>query len=275
MRNKILKTILSVMTTVLTVGMTLSALPVQANADEGVYDVFVAIGANDDWSMCYAGEDLANSEAEINSAITVKSGKLVEGGTVSVSVEFAEPVNYVWYVAPVILATDIEEADFTVELFVDGNPVDIEKPEETWWYEQTGQFDENSAVRLYGGYNEFASEASWVEEDVLNGASKIEYVITANNIRVVGEPEETSIEIVSDSETETGSVSEDGNVVSENIANDSTPVDDTGTAPDSGYYDGTLVAVGVVGTVAVASVATVLILKNKKEKNNKNKKKRK
>jgi hypothetical protein len=114
-----------------------------------------------------------------------------------------------------------------------------------------------------------------VEEDVLTGASKIEYVITANNIRIVGEPEETSIEIVSDSEAGTDSVSEDGNIVSENIADESAPADDAGTEPGSGYYDGTLVAVGVVGTVAVASVATVLILKNKKEKNNKNKKKRK
>ena len=277
MRKNILKTTIAALTILFTVGMTIGSLPLMTNADDsGVYDVFVAIGADDDWSVCYAGEDLADSETVTNSAITSKSGKLVEGGTVSVSVTFTEPVNYVWYVTPVVLASDIEEADFTVELYVDGNPVELGNPDgKNWWYEQTGPFDEDTAVRLYGGYNEFASEACWVEEDVLTGASKIEYVITANNIRVVGEPEETSIEIVSDSEAGTDSVSEDGNIVSENIADESAPADNAGTEPGSGYYDGTLVAVGVVGTVAVASVATVLILKNKKEKNNKNKKKRK
>ena len=272
MGKNILKTTIAALTIIFTVGMTIGSLPLMTNADDsGVYDVFVAVGAGDDWSLCYAGEDLADNETVTNSAITSKSGKLIEGGTVSVSVTFAEPVNYVWYVTPVVLATDIEEADFTVELYVDGNPVELGNPDgKNWWYEQTGPFDEDTAVRLCGGYNEFASEACWVEEDTLIGASKIEYVITANNIRSAGESQDTGTERISVYESQ---------VSADTVSADSNPVDETGkapqyneaSAPGSNYYDGTGVAVGVVGTVAVVSAATVVILKNKKGSNKKKK----
>jgi len=273
MKKKLMKAASLLLASVLALGSVFMYTPVSAKADEveGEFDVFVAVGANEDWSMCYAGEDLADSETVTNSAITSKSGKLVEGGTVSVSVTFAEPVNYVWYVTPVVLASDIEEADFTVELYVDGNPVELGNPDgKNWWYEQTGLFDEDTAVRLCGGYNEFASEACWVEEDVLSGASKIEYVITANNIRFAGEPEDTGTEGISVSESR---------AVADTVSADSNPVDETGEAPQyneasasgGNYYDGTGVAVGVVGTVVVVSTATVLVLKNKKDNNKKKK----
>lgn len=171
------------------------AMPMQVSAAEEsteTYDVFLAIGADaaesNDWGYGYAGPG-----SDVTGDIKATDAKIAVGETATVSLEFASPVVYTWYLAPVIAATNVVEADFDVKVLIDGKDVtdtiNFAADEKNWWAEDTGAFtaaNGNQAIRLAGGYNEWGTK--YMAESPA-GFTKIEYVITANSI-MVGAPEE-------------------------------------------------------------------------------------
>ena len=200
MKNKLIKTLAVLLLTGVFATSVSAINPVTVNADESdsSYTVFIAVGANEDWSMCYAGENYADSTVETNPGITVTPGTIKAGETATVSLSFETPVNYIWYMTPVIIGSDITEADFSVTLYINGVETAIDSEgKDNWWYESTGPFDDMSTVRIYGGYNEFDDDHKYAAPESLTNVSEIKYVITANSINgVTGSAPATQIEVV-------------------------------------------------------------------------------
>ena len=148
---------------------------------EGEAPVFVAIGADKeagDWGYQYYG-----AGAETNAGdVTGVDGTISVGGTTTVSVEFPTASVYTWFVAPCVIAEGVVEADFTVQVFVDGTEVTPDfAAGDAWWYEGTAAYDETQCIRLAGGYNEWGTK--YIAESPAN-FSKIEFVITCNSMKV-------------------------------------------------------------------------------------------
>ncbi len=157
------------------------------------YDVFLAIGADaaesGDWGYGYYGPDCANNAGDV----VATNATITSGGTATVALEFPSPVVYTWFVAPVICASDVAEADFSVQVLIDGNDVtdtiDMTAGD-NWWVEDTGDYsgaNGNAPIRVAGGFNEWGTR--YMAESPA-GFSKIEFVITANSIMVGGVVEE-------------------------------------------------------------------------------------
>ncbi len=150
------------------------------------YDVFVAFGgdaaADNDWGYQYYGEG-----SDVTGAITATNGTITSGGTTTVSLEFAEPVLHTWFMAPVVTASGVVEADFDVQVLIDGkditDTVNFAADDKAFWAEGTGAYTEEQCIRLAGGYNEWATK--YIAESPA-GFTKVEYVITANSIKVGG-----------------------------------------------------------------------------------------
>ncbi len=150
------------------------------------YDVFLAIGADaaesGDWGYGYYGPDGDNAGDVVATNATITSG-----GTATVSLEFPSPVVYTWFVRPVICATDVAEADFSVQVLIDGEDVTDSidfAAGDNWWMEDTGNYSTangNQPVCVAGGYNEWGTK--YMAESPA-GFSKIEFVITANSMMV-------------------------------------------------------------------------------------------
>lgn len=145
------------------------------------YRAFLAFGgdkaAENDWGFAYDGGDAAEG-------ITATEATIKSGETATVSLEFAEPVFYTWYCAPVIVAEGVGAADFSVKCFIDDVETELDMTAgDNWWYEATGAFDETQAVRVAGGYNEWG--AKYIPESP-KGFKKIAFEITANSIQVGG-----------------------------------------------------------------------------------------
>lgn len=160
---------------------------VNAVASDEEYDMFLAFGGDaaeeNDWALGYAGGDASEG-------MTVTDAKIKAGETATVSIEFAEPVVNAWYFAPVIVASGVVEADFTVEAAIDGNPVELDMTAgDNWWYEATGDYDDTQTLRVAGGFNEWG--AQYMAEP--SGFTKIEFTVTANKI-MVGEAVEAEPE---------------------------------------------------------------------------------
>jgi hypothetical protein len=142
------------------------------------YKVFVAFGGDlegeDSWGLQYYGGDITGD-------ITPTDGELAVGETVTVGLEFAEPVETTYFVAPVLVGENIVDADFDVKVLVDGEEVDADLTAgDNWWYEGTGDYDDTQAVRIAGGYNEWGDQ--YIEKP--SGFTKIEFEITANSIQI-------------------------------------------------------------------------------------------
>jgi len=156
------------------------------------YEVFLAIGADaaesGDWVYVYYGPDCANNAGDV----VATNATITSGGTATVALEFPSPVVYTWFVAPVICATDITAADFSVQVLIDGTDVtdtiDMAAGD-NWWVEDTGDYSNangNAPIRVAGGFNEWGTR--YMAESPV-GFSKIEFVITANSIMVGGAAE--------------------------------------------------------------------------------------
>ncbi len=149
------------------------------------YDVFIAYGGDvvsGDWGYQYYGEG-----SDVVGAVTATNGTITSGGTTTVSLEFAEPVAYTWFMAPVITASGVTEADFDVKVLIDGkditDTINFAADDKEFWAEGTGAYTEEQCIRLAGGYNEWATR--YIAESPV-GFTKVEYVITANSIKVGG-----------------------------------------------------------------------------------------
>ncbi len=153
-----------------------------AFAAEDGYDVFIAFGgdvaAENDWGFQYYGDGAASNAGEI----TATNGVLKVGETTTISLEFASPVFNTWFFAPTMIAEGVSAIDFDITVAFDGTPVDIDMAADaegkTWWYEGTGDYTGDQAVRLAGGWNEWATQ--YIAEQA--GFTKIEYTITLNSI---------------------------------------------------------------------------------------------
>ena len=177
--KKVLK---KLMVSLLSAAMLLGTVSVPAKAaEEDAYDLFIAFGgdkaAENDWGLAYDGGDAAEG-------ITATEATIKSGETATVSLEFAEPVFYTWYCAPVIVAEGVGAADFSVKCFIDDAETELDMTAgDNWWYEATGAFDETQTVRVAGGYNEWG--AKYIPESP-KGFKKIAFEITANSIQVGG-----------------------------------------------------------------------------------------
>ena len=163
-----------------------------ASAEGGDYPLFIAFGGDaaesGDWGYGYYGPDCANNAGDV----VATNATITSGGTATVALEFPSPVVYTWFVAPVICATDITAADFSVQVLIDGTDVtdtiDMAAGD-NWWVEDTGDYSNangNAPIRVAGGFNEWGTR--YMAESPV-GFSKIEFVITANSIMVGGAAE--------------------------------------------------------------------------------------
>ncbi|MBE5875938.1 MAG: hypothetical protein E7290_03505 [Lachnospiraceae bacterium] len=176
------KTMKRIFASMLAFAMMLCAVPTMSvAAEEKAYDVFIAFGGDvesGDWGYQYYGDGAASNAGDI----TATNATIKEGETAKVSLEFASPVAYTWFTAPVV-AGNFSEADFSVKVLIDGkdvtDTVNFAADDKNWWAEATGDYAEDQCVRLAGGYNEWATK--YIAESPA-GFTKLEFEITANKL---------------------------------------------------------------------------------------------
>ena len=172
---------------VMVFAMTAAAAPAkEVKADEEKYEMFLAVGAAQDWSMCYA------NEADYAGGIQSTKANIGVGETATISLVMPNEVDYTWYLAPVLVAEGVEKLDYTINsIMLDGaeilGDVNLNAREAgNWWYEGTGPYTDKQAIRLAGGYNEWGdkfmatSPVGWTE---------VSYTITLNSIEFAPEYE--------------------------------------------------------------------------------------
>ena len=129
------------------------------------------------------------NEENTESIIAVNAVASV-GDTVTVSLEFAEPLTRIYSIAPVIASIDdktvFAEVKADVSLKVDGNdiPIDTETlaPEKFAWMYPAGNFV--NAWNLYGGCDLFQNGNVPVAN--FKGATKVEYTISIESVKELG-----------------------------------------------------------------------------------------
>ncbi len=185
--------------------MMLSALfvnPVSVKADdEAGYTMFLAFGGESEagagtWDMCWAN-DTGYAGELVPTVATV-----TEGTTATIGITFPTAVYHTYYMAPAILASGVEELEYTIEsVKLDGvdvlGDIDLTVGDKEWWYEATGEFSDTEAIRLKGGYNDWAAQA-FAESPA--GFTTIEYTITINKL-VVGDGTAAKGEAVASTES--------------------------------------------------------------------------
>lgn len=165
--------------------MMFSTLSLTAAAEEEEYLMFLAYGGEsqaDAWNLCWANEEGNES------GITATTAMAKVGDTVTIGVTLPEAATKTWYVAPVIIAEGVSDVSYTIDkVTMDGNDItdtiDLTLGEKEWWYEGTGNYTETQAVRLKGGYNEWADK--YIAESPV-GFTTMEYTITLNSITLGG-----------------------------------------------------------------------------------------
>lgn len=172
---------------VLVFAMTAVAAPTaEAKADEEKYEMFLAIGAAEDWSMCY------DNAPDYAGDIQATNAKIGVGETATISLVMPREVDKTWYLAPVLLAEGVQNLDYTISsITLDGaeilETVNLNAREAgNWWYENTGVYTDKQAIRLAGGYNEWGDK--FMAEGP-TGWTEISYTITLNSIEFAPEYE--------------------------------------------------------------------------------------
>lgn len=181
MKKKFKKFLATAFASVLALTTFGAAVPTIVNAAEEsteTYKVFVAFGgdaeAENDWGYQYYG-------GEVTGDLTPTDGEIKVGDTVKVGLEFANPVVNPWFFAPVVVAESVVSADFDVKVYIDGEEVTADlSAGDNWWYEETGDYGKDQAIRVAGGFNEWGTH--YIDEP--SGFTKLEYEITANSIQV-------------------------------------------------------------------------------------------
>lgn len=133
-----------------------------ADPSEGVlsteeYPAFIGIGANEDWSVGYAGPSSTPS-----GIASVTDGVLKSGETTTISLTLENPTDHTWWVAPCMLidnpATLAANTTFEVKTLIDGKEVATDLTVgKNFWAEGTGDYADN-CVRIAGGYNEWGDK---------------------------------------------------------------------------------------------------------------------
>lgn len=161
--------------------MMFSTLSLTAAAEGEEYLMFLAYGGEyteNAWDMCWANEEGNASGIEATTA-TFKAGD-----TVTIGLKMPQTVFKTWYVAPTIVAEGVTDLAYTIDsVTIDGKDVtdtlDLTVGDSEWWYEATGNYTDTQAIRLKGGYNEWAPQAM-AESPV--GFTEITYTITVSSI---------------------------------------------------------------------------------------------
>lgn len=182
------KTMKKFFASLLAFAMMFSTLSLTAAADEGEYLMFLAYGGEsqaDAWNLCWANEE------DNESGITATTAMAKAGDTVTIGITLPEAATKTWYMAPVIIAEGVSDVSYTIDkVTVDGNDItdtlDLTIGEKEFWYEGTGTYTDTQAVRLKGGYNEWADK--YIPESPA-GFTTIEYTITLNSVTLGGSSE--------------------------------------------------------------------------------------
>ncbi len=264
---------------------------------DNVGDEFIL--SNVTWAFNYGEEEVIGSWNTFNSALadyktTDEDGNEVDNAAHSVdvgpenavvyldrefeiSVDFAQELAKIWYLAPTIVFNEAPEGDlndlYEVSVRCEINDaeyeVDAAKPEEpnvdkegnpvTIWNEGTGPYSSDIAGRTYGGCNEWAAKATYIGESAfgtdfvanndgtytggegpVNGVERVKYFIT------ISEKEQPVDESTPDSSTA-----------------DSTPESTTESTPEGGTNPGTGTA--ALATVGVALAAAAFVVSKKRK----------
>lgn len=155
--KKALKRVLSLSLAMLLMIGALVAVPTEAKADEEGYDIFLAYGGDaaesNDWGFQYYGDGCADNKGEVTELDYTLNSVKVDG----------------------------KEIKDTIDLTL--------RAEGPWWYEDTGAYEDSTALRLAGGYNEWAEK--YIAESP-KGCKEIVYSITLNSLTIGGEKVEAS-----------------------------------------------------------------------------------
>lgn len=157
--------------------MMFSTLSLTAAAEGEEYLMFLAYGGESSdgaWDLCF------DSNADI--VQTTANAKV--GDTVTIGVTLPTAATYTWYMAPVIVAENVSDLTYTIDkVTMDGNDItdtiDLTIGEKEWWYEGTGTYTDTQAIRLKGGYNEWADK--YIAESPKDFTT-IEYTITLTGL---------------------------------------------------------------------------------------------
>lgn len=153
---------------------------------EGPFDMFLAYGGNEDWSLGYTGVD--------NDLIKGTTAQAKPGDTVTIGVNIEGGSNKTWYAAPcLIVPGHAEEAIVDFELIsikVDGKEVTADLSlGDKYWAETTGDFDKTDCVRLAGGCNEWGTNYITQPADF----KTYEYTIKLNSVTIPGKEVQTMV----------------------------------------------------------------------------------
>lgn len=168
---------------VLAFAMMFSTLTFTSAAAEDEYQMFLAIGADakadDDWGYLYYGNGASSNAGDV----TATDATAKVGDTVTIGVSFPTEVIYTWFMAPVLVAENVGNVDYTIDsVKIDGEDVTDKidfSAGKAFWYEGTGDYSETQAVRLAGGYNEWGDK--YMAESP-KGFKEITYTITLNAV---------------------------------------------------------------------------------------------
>lgn len=153
---------------------------------EGPFDMFLAYGGNEDWSLGYTGVD--------NDLIKGTTAQAKPGDTVTIGVNIEGGSDKTWYSAPCILVPGhAEEAIVDYELIsikIDGKEVTADLSlGDKYWAETTGDYDKTDCVRLAGGCNEWGT--NYITQP--SGFKTYEYTIKLNSVTIPGKEVQTMI----------------------------------------------------------------------------------
>ena len=164
---------------------TVSGAMIGGTPYEGEMTVFLAmqgdVSASGAWDATWAN---GSTDVEGIAATMVTNAK--PGDTVTVGLNFPDEVIYTWWVSPVVMLNDasadtVTTLNYTIDkITIDGLEVtpDLTVGDKEFWYEGTGDYTDTQAIRLKGGYNEWADK--YIESPA--NYQEIMYTITFGDV---------------------------------------------------------------------------------------------
>ncbi len=200
MKKMFKKAVVAALTTAMALGSVI-AQPMQAKADTGEYEMFLAYGGGSGWEYQYYGEGATDNSGDVVGT----TAKATDGSTVTVGVTLPAAADQSWFWAPVLVVDDGAAniaVDYTIDkVTINGEDVTSQvdlsvSTNGTNWAEGTGNYTETQAVRLCGGYNEWADKfIPTAPADI----TEIMYTITINSVTMNAASDDGSDDGSSDS----------------------------------------------------------------------------
>lgn len=151
---------------------------------EGDMMAFLAYGGEKTegaWDMGWA-----NSSTDVAGIVPTMVTNAKSGDTITIGLTFPEAVTKTWWMAPTVVlnnapADAVTTFNYTIDkITVDGAEItpDLSVGDKEFWYEGTGDWTDTQAIRLKGGYNEWADK--FIEAPA--GCTEIMYTITLGDV---------------------------------------------------------------------------------------------